>query len=236
VCTLVRTDYLSTLYPIRSYRTRGGPAPWYTILQAACASVAFPDRFLPVTLGFGHTRVILVDATVGYANPTKELLLEAQEVFGKEAQVSAIVSIGSGRDTPSKLAERHEENGMMAALMQVINFVLFLLLLGCGGKGYASQTTPPKTILDQVSRSREPTHVELDDRLRKTFVYYRLNVDQNLAGLTDASQIYSLTQVYMKKADIDSRLDDVVEAIQARPKGKTLKELSKSLTIHPTLV
>jgi hypothetical protein len=235
VCTLC-TDDLSTLYPIRSYPSRGAPAPPCTILQAACASVAFPDRFLPVTLGSGHRRVILVDATVGYANPTKDLLLEAQEVFGEDAHVSAIVSIGSGKHAVSKPAERHEENGMMAALMQVINFVLFLLLLGYRGKDNASQTTPPKIILDQVSRDGEPTHAELQHRLREAFIYYRLNVDQNLAGLTDASRIYSLTQVYMKKPDINGQLNDVVKAIQTRPNGKTLKELSKSLTIHPTLV
>jgi hypothetical protein len=170
----------------------------------------------------------LVDAMVGYANPTKELLLEAQEVFGEEAHVSAIVSIGSGKDTSSKPAERHEENGMVAALMQVIYFVLFIILLGYGGKDNASRTTPTASALNQVSRSGESTHAELERRLHDAFIYYRLNVEQSLVGLKNAPRIYSFTQVYLKKADIDSRLNELVKAIQAQPKGKTLKELSKS--------
>jgi hypothetical protein len=172
---------------------------------------------------------------VGYANPTKELLIEAQRVFEEEAQVTAIISIGAGKDFVSNSPERHDENSIVATMMQVIYFVLFLMLLGYGGKDNASGTAPTTNTLNQVSRSGEPTHVELERRLHNTFIYYRLNIDQSLLGLKDDARIISLTQEYLKKADIDSRLNELIKVIQARPKGKTLKELSKSLTIHPTL-
>lgn len=66
-------------------------------MQAACACVAFPDGFLPAAIGTGHRIILLVDAITVYANPTKELLKEAQKVFGDEAEAASIISIGAGK-------------------------------------------------------------------------------------------------------------------------------------------
>lgn len=96
VCAL-NTANLSTLYPIRSYRIRGAAPPPCTVLQAVCASVAFPDRFSPITLGSSHNKVVLIDAMSGYANPTQELLRESERALGRDAEVATIVSIGSGK-------------------------------------------------------------------------------------------------------------------------------------------
>lgn len=52
---------------------------------------------MPVKIGSGHKEVVLADAMTGYANPTKEVLLKAQEVFGEETEVSTIMSIGAGK-------------------------------------------------------------------------------------------------------------------------------------------
>jgi hypothetical protein len=66
-------------------------------LDAACACVAYPDTFLPVNIGSGHRQVTLVDALTVAANPGKEVLREAQRVFGDEAEVATILSIGAGK-------------------------------------------------------------------------------------------------------------------------------------------
>ena len=118
VCTLSTAD-LTVLYPIHSYRTRGAPPMSLTILQAARACVAAPDRFLPVTIGTGHRKVTLIDATTGFANPTKELLQEAQRVFGEDANMATIVSIGSGEVKASKLSKGDDENALVEALKRV---------------------------------------------------------------------------------------------------------------------
>jgi hypothetical protein len=68
-----------------------------TILEAACACIAFPDTFLPVIIGSGHKQVTLVDGLAVAANPGKELLREAQRVFGDDMEVSTILSIGAGK-------------------------------------------------------------------------------------------------------------------------------------------
>jgi hypothetical protein len=118
VCALNTTN-LTALYPIRSYRARGAAPPPFTILEAARACIASPERFLPVTVGSGHRRVTLVDATSGFANPTKELLQEAQRVFGEDANVATVVSIGSGKCMTSKVSEGNDENALVEALKRV---------------------------------------------------------------------------------------------------------------------
>jgi hypothetical protein len=66
-------------------------------LEAACACIASPDTFIPISIGTGHKQVTLVDALTVAANPGKELLREAQRVFGDESEVATILSIGAGK-------------------------------------------------------------------------------------------------------------------------------------------
>ncbi|PVG00689.1 TPR-like protein [Serendipita vermifera] len=82
---------------IRSYVSRGMNAPQGTILQAACATIASPDAYNPVVIGKGGDVMSYIDAMAGYANPTNEMLTEAEKVFGKNGLVATIISIGSGK-------------------------------------------------------------------------------------------------------------------------------------------
>jgi hypothetical protein len=91
------TSNLAFVHPIRSYRTRSAQTPVCTVLEAACACVASPDKFIPVSIGAGHKQVTLVDAMAMAANPSKVLLGEAQRVFGEDAEVATIISIGIGK-------------------------------------------------------------------------------------------------------------------------------------------
>jgi hypothetical protein len=110
------TEDLSVTQPIRSYRVRSTPGPSCTILEAACASIASPDKFAPVTLGAGHRKITLVSAISGYANPTKELLKEAQGVFGDDAEVASIVSLGAGKEEALSISETANEEALVDAL------------------------------------------------------------------------------------------------------------------------
>jgi hypothetical protein len=96
VCTS-NTSNLSIVHPIRSYRTRSAQSAPCTVLEVACACVAYPDTFAPVSIGRGHKQVTLVDGLAVAANPGKELLREAQRVFGDTAEVATILSIGAGK-------------------------------------------------------------------------------------------------------------------------------------------
>jgi hypothetical protein len=59
--------------------------------------VSSPDTFLPINIGIGHKQVMLVNGLVVAANPAKELLHEAQRVFGDNIEVATILSIGAGK-------------------------------------------------------------------------------------------------------------------------------------------
>ena len=96
MCTS-NTSNLSIVHPIRSYRSRNAQTAPCTILEAACACVAFPDIFTPVGIGSGHEQFTLVDGLAVTANPGKELLREAQRAFGDEMEVATILSIGAGK-------------------------------------------------------------------------------------------------------------------------------------------
>jgi hypothetical protein len=90
--------------------------PSCTILQAACACIASPDTFDPVTIGVGHKKAMLIDAMVGYANPAKEMLREAQSAFGEDAEVATIISVGAGRGNVRVVSEDGREVGISNGL------------------------------------------------------------------------------------------------------------------------
>jgi hypothetical protein len=108
------------VHPIRSYRTRGALSPSCTILQAACACIASPDKFDPVTIGVGHKKAVLIDAMVGSANPAKELLRDAQNAFGEDAEVASIVSVGAGKSDVRVMFDDGREVGISDGLRRGI--------------------------------------------------------------------------------------------------------------------
>jgi hypothetical protein len=89
-------------------------------MEAACACIASPDTFDPVTIGVGHKRAVLIDAMAGCANPAKELLREAQDIFGEDAKVSSIIGIGAGKGNVCMAFEDGQEVGISEGLRRGI--------------------------------------------------------------------------------------------------------------------
>jgi hypothetical protein len=82
---------------LRSYSTRGMNTPDCTILQAACATIASPDSYEPASIEDEDDQCLYMSAMTGYANPTNEVLKEAEKVYGRNAVVANLVSVGSGK-------------------------------------------------------------------------------------------------------------------------------------------
>ena len=61
-----------------------------------------------------------MDAMVGCANPAKELLREAQDVFGEDAEVASIVSVGAGKRNVRMVFEDGREVGISEGLRRGI--------------------------------------------------------------------------------------------------------------------
>jgi hypothetical protein len=81
------------LQAIRSYSIRSSPNPPFTILQAARATMASPDIFPSVCVGFGRDEKEFV---AHFTNPIQSILDEAGKVFENTAKVACILSLGSG--------------------------------------------------------------------------------------------------------------------------------------------
>jgi hypothetical protein len=73
-----------------------------------------------VTVGTGHKRVVLIDAMAVCANPAKELLQEAQEVFGEDVEVATIISIGAGKGNVKAEFKAGREVGISEGLRKGI--------------------------------------------------------------------------------------------------------------------
>jgi hypothetical protein len=81
--------------------------------------VASSDTFLPVKIGTGHKQVTLVDATTGFANPSQELLREAQRIFSGDGEVATLVSIGAGKGDVWGFSEDGSEKERLMALQRI---------------------------------------------------------------------------------------------------------------------
>jgi hypothetical protein len=104
--------------------------------------------FLPISIGSGYKQVTLIDALTIAANPSKELLREAQQVFGEEGEVSTIVSLGAGRGNVWSMSETSTTSTAMTEAVR------------------------------KVMISGEPVHEELYARFQATGIYFRLNVER----------------------------------------------------------
>jgi hypothetical protein len=91
ICAL--DSFTSSVQLLRSYSARSGLPSDATILELACATIAYPKIYNCVDVG---EDLSCISSIVGCANPTTDVLREAQAAFGGEIQVSTILSIGAG--------------------------------------------------------------------------------------------------------------------------------------------
>ncbi|KIM24402.1 hypothetical protein M408DRAFT_44572, partial [Serendipita vermifera MAFF 305830] len=79
----------------RTYSSRGSSLN-PTIVDALCATISFPSHFLPVKIGPPRRQQSFVGNVLGANNPTRLLLEEASNMYGKDRRVAQIISLGCG--------------------------------------------------------------------------------------------------------------------------------------------
>ncbi|KIM22344.1 hypothetical protein M408DRAFT_291301, partial [Serendipita vermifera MAFF 305830] len=99
----------------RTYSSRGSSLN-PTIVEAICATVAIQSHFLPVTIGPRRTQESFIGGALGSNNPTRLLLQEASDVFGKNRQIAQIISLGCG--LPRVLSMSSSENRSMDQILK----------------------------------------------------------------------------------------------------------------------
>src|ERR1700761_1163867 len=88
---------MNTKVKLRTYRSRVEQSLDITLVDAILATCATQPTFLPISIGPELNRQELVGGAMGTANPCRELILEAQNKFTRAAQLSTIISVGSGQ-------------------------------------------------------------------------------------------------------------------------------------------
>ena len=163
------------------------------IWEAARATSAAPTFFKRIKIGPSGSGIDYVDAGIGCNNPIKQVIAEAARVFGEEASVGCIVSIGTGQSGSVGLAQPD-------TFQKLLPTVLIKAL---------------KEIATDSGRIAEEMELRYKDI---PGLYNRFDVDRglhlvSLAEWKQLGRVREYTKNYMKLEVIDRRVDHVVRAL-----------------------
>ena len=191
-------------HPFRSYRSRHAGAPDCSFVDAACAAIAYPITFSPVSIGPTLRKQRFCGPPMGSSNPIRAVLKEACLQFGEDTPLSLLLSLGSGQPAPLSLPlsfiSLHRWHEFLARAVQ-----------DC-----------------------ERTADEISSHLSEVDAYLRLNVDKGLGNLKTSDwhrlgEIISHTNVYIES--ISNKIDKALGLLQSRNGRFTLGELGESSLI-----
>jgi hypothetical protein len=107
---------IASCHRLRTYRGRKGMLQC-TVLEVALASISTLGLFDHAEIGTGRRKY--TSAGMNHTNPIKDVLDEAEQIFGKDQRVACIFSLGAGvslqMTMPSNLAHL-EVHGLLQAM------------------------------------------------------------------------------------------------------------------------
>ncbi|KIM24750.1 hypothetical protein M408DRAFT_317021, partial [Serendipita vermifera MAFF 305830] len=176
-----RIDATSTIC-LRTYPVRRQPTSSITVVEAVLATCATQPDFAPVTFGSGHRAREYV-AVSGAANPIYEVIAEAHLLFGGDASVVSLLSLGTGH--PGIL--RHPQDGDEVAV--ALHKFMWDTMYHC-----------------------EQRAQEIEERIGRVGIYSRFSVNQGMQNnhvgqFDDPSWITAQTEVYLGRHESGERLD-----------------------------
>lgn len=204
-------DYISVVFaasssnsahcvPFRTYTSRE-QGPDSTFVEAACATLAIPPLFAPVSVGSQFRQQKFSSPVMGLNNITRQLLKEAAKQFGQDKRVSTILSIGSGRSSSLSVED------------------------------LAPKSYGHGNLLKWISTDCERDARELSSQLFNVEAYLRLNVDHGLEDLsmtdwTCLGDIEGRTDIYLQSTVVSNAVDSSLKALQDKIGLISLEQLS----------
>lgn len=196
--TFVLTIYASNMRMparLRSYSSRMDSATTnIRVWEAAMATTASPGEFSQIRMG--PMGITYVSAGLGFSNPAKEALDEADRIW-QLSNIGCLVSIGAGVMPPARL-ESHWESMTFLNLLNLDNIARVPELL---------------TTFFRAATDCERVHEEMmrDARLLN-LKYFRFNVDDGLQniGRNEASKIDKIsmaTNIYLDRREVINSLE-----------------------------
>jgi hypothetical protein len=165
------------------------------IWEAARATTAAPTFFSRIEIGPEGAKQEFMDAGMGYNNPTKEVIKEAELLYGPERKIACLVSLGTGQ-------------------REVISY----------GRPRTKEKTLPIKLgiaLAQMATDTDRTAEEMAYRFQSTQnVYWRFNVDRGLQHVSleeweKLGQVEGYTQDYLTQQHINHAIDSLVTVLSS---------------------
>ena len=205
MCAVGTSDITHAAGPtlFRSYDVAKNKEYNCEIWEAARATTAAPTLFKRIKIGPSGSGIDYVDAGLGYNNPIEQVVAEAARVFGEEARVNCIISIGTGQSGSVGLA-------------QPDTFQKWLptdLIKG----------------LKEIATNSGRVAEEMESRYKNIpGLYNRFDVDRGLHSVSlaewkELGRVREHTKNYMKLEVIDMRADHVVKALCGLSPDQTCK-------------
>ncbi|CAG7846115.1 SubName: Full=Uncharacterized protein {ECO:0000313/EMBL:CCA66819.1} [Serendipita indica DSM 11827] len=169
---------------------------------------------------------------------------------------AANISIASARSySPVTLGTEHNKVALTEALVGCANPIKELLreakvqfgesarvatVLSLGsGKADILKTSQANPSLFQAIRQMtldtERTHEDIAQQLQEAYIYFRLNVEHGLGFVIESGAIEAHVQAYLGENSTSQAIDGLINSIQQRKPGPSLKELT-SVTTMPSLL
>jgi hypothetical protein len=146
-----------------------------------------------------------VDSALGCNNPIKEVLREAEMLFGTKT-LDCVVSIGTGRKEITGFSR-------LDSFQRIVPTDLI-------------------KVLRDITTDSENAADEIEERFSHALgVYHRLNVDQGLGtiSLYEWEQLHRVktdTETWLQKPHIDARIDEIVKALTKKTENLLVPVLS----------
>ncbi|MCJ1405825.1 hypothetical protein MMC11_009055 [Xylographa trunciseda] len=146
-----------------------------------------------IKIGSLGSEIEYVDAGLGYNNPTKQVAAEAARIYGDDAQVACIVSIGTGQSGSVDLTRPNVFEKWLP--LNVIE------------------------VLKQMATDSGKTAEEMELKYKNLpGIYHRLDVDRGLQSVSldewkSLGKVREHTKNYMRMEQIDKRVDNIVDTI-----------------------
>ena len=191
---------METKVKLRSYRIRTERASTITVVDAVLATCATQPSFLPISIGPSLSKQEFVGGAMGSGNPTRELVLEAYNLFGKDAHVSSILSLGSGRLGALAAPSTGGQEEWMDVLRDMVK--------GCEQVAQEMET--------QVGHLGIYYRFSVDQGLQRIY-----GVNPN-----DIGWLNTQANSYLDDAEVSRKLDHCVESLRLRQGQVTLEQLS----------
>jgi hypothetical protein len=187
-------------HAFRTYRSRHLGAPECSFIDAACAAIAHPNAFPPVSIGQRRREQRFCGPPIGSSNPIRAVLKEARLQFGEDTPISLLLSLGGGQSAPLSLQSS--------------------VMLPHGRLEFMARAV----------QNCERTANEVSQHLSEVDAYLRLDVDKGLNDLKTSDwhrlgAIESHTNVYTQSSPISDKIDKALDLLRSTSGNFTLGDL-----------